>query len=87
MRKLVYAKGEQQRCRLACASAQSDQRLFFFRCLDSIILPTCYIRNFKTLAGLCDCSGLFVFYLVKNPEGRFSRDETHIVFVFQLKLD
>ena len=36
MRKPVYAKYEQQRRRSACASAQSDQRLFV-RCLDSII--------------------------------------------------
>ena len=36
MRKPVYAICEQQRRRLACASAQSDQRLCF-RCLDSII--------------------------------------------------
>ena len=36
MRKPVYAKCKQQRCRSACASAQSDQHLCF-RCLDSII--------------------------------------------------
>ena len=36
MRKPVYAICEQQRCRSACASAQSDQR-FVVRSLDSII--------------------------------------------------
>ena len=35
-RKPAYAICEQQRCRSACASAQSDHRLFV-RCLDSII--------------------------------------------------
>ena len=37
MRKPVYAIGEQQRHRSACASAQSDQCLVV-RCLDSITI-------------------------------------------------
>ena len=37
MRKPVYVICEQQRCRSACASTQSDQHLFAVRCLDSIV--------------------------------------------------
>ena len=58
-----YAICEQQRCRSACASAQSDQHL----CCS---LPrqdgtsSLYIRNFKVLAGLCSWAGQFVSCLV-----------------------
>ena len=73
MRKTLYAICKHQRCRSACASAQSDQRIF-------CSLPrwyntsSCYIRNFKTLAGLSLRAGRFVSYLVGNSEDRFSRD-------------
>ena len=68
MRKPVYAICEQQRCRSACASAQSDQCL----CCS---LPryyntsSFYTRNFKPLASLWSWAGQFESYLVKNPEG------------------
>ena len=69
---------EQQRCRSACASAQSDQHLCFS-------LPryyntsSFYIRNFKHLPGFCGCAGPFESYLVADPEDRFSRDEADIM--------
>ena len=61
-----YSICEQQRRRLACASAQSDQHLY-------CSLPrqygtyTCLIQNFKTLANLCRWAGRFESYLVANP--------------------
>ena len=76
-RKPVYAIGEQQRRRSACASAQSDQHLCYS-------LPrwnnssSFYIRNFKHLASLFSGAGRFEFHLVENPEDRFSRDEAQI---------
>ena len=58
-----YAICEQPRRRSACASAQSDQRLFCSlpRQNDTSSL---YIRNFKILAGLCSWAGQFVSCLV-----------------------
>ena len=49
MRNPVLAICEQQRCRSACASAQSDQNLYFS------LLP---IQNFKTLAYVVEQFGL-----------------------------
>ena len=53
-----YAICEQQRCRSACASAQSDQRLCCSlpRQNDTSSL---YIQNFKILAGRCSWAGQF----------------------------
>ena len=53
--------------------------VFVIRCLDSIIPPFFYIRNFKPLASLCGCAGRFESYLVANLEDGFSRDEAHIL--------
>ena len=78
MRKPAYAICEQQRRRLACASAQSDQRL----CCSlpgQYNISSFYFYNFKTLASLCSLAGRFESYLVKNPEDRFSRDGAHII--------
>ena len=78
MRKPVLTICEQQRCRSACASTQSDQRL----CCS---LPeyyntsSFYIRNFKPLPSFCGCAGQFVSYLVANPEDRFSGDQAHTI--------
>ena len=59
MRKPVYAVCEQQRRRSACASAQSDQRLYF-RCLDSMIplvstseISSLHLVSVAAQAGLC----------------------------------
>ena len=79
MRKLAFVICEQQRRRLACASAQSDQN-------PCCSLPgkyntsTCYSRNFKSLASLCGCAGRFESYLVENSEDRFSRDEAQMIY-------
>ena len=58
MTKPVYAICEQQRCRSACASVQSDRRLCF-RCLDTIILlvsiseiSSFYLASVAAQAGL-----------------------------------
>ena len=63
---MSYAICEQQRCRSACAFAQSDQHL-------CCLLPrlynmyTCSVQSFKILASFCSWEGWFEFYLVENP--------------------
>ena len=73
---LVVCK--QQRCRPACASAQSDQRLCY-----SLIwkyhIYTCYERNFHFPASLCNWAGWFESHFFGAPQDRFSRDETHMM--------
>ena len=82
MRKPVYAICEQQRCRSACAYAQSDQHL----CCS---LPrwynnsSFYIRNLKPLPSFCGCTGRSESTLVANPKDRFSRDVAHITALEQ----
>ena len=77
MRKPVYAICEQQRPSLACASAQSEQRLYY-------LLPrwyntsTCYSRIFKNLASLCSWTGRFESYQIANSEDKFSHDMAHM---------
>ena len=55
---------EQQRCRSACASAQSDQHL----CCSLLryYMFTCFIQSFKILASFCSWAGWFESYLVEN---------------------
>ena len=76
MRKPVFAICEQQRCKSACASVQSDQS-FVVHCLDSII-PILAIAKSSTLASLCSWAGQFESTLVANPAG-FYRDEAQTV--------
>ena len=77
MRKPVLSICEQQRCRSACASAQSDQHLC---CSLLSIIPILAKSNISRLAGLCSWAGRFESYLVGNPEDRFSHDEAHIQY-------
>ena len=66
---LLCAICEQQRCRSACASAQSDQRL----CCS---MPTYYntytlsssIQNLKTLASFCSWASWFESYPAANSQ-------------------
>ena len=67
----------QHRCRPACASQQSDQRLCYWLFGKYHIL-TCYGRNFSFLASLCSWAGWFESHFVGNPEDRFCRVESHI---------
>ena len=61
---------EQQRCRPACTSAQSDQRLGYS--LNGMYhIKTCYKQYFTILASLCSCVEWFVYDLVGNHEDRF----------------
>ena len=53
---------------------------FVVCCLDSIILFSFYIRNFKPLPSFCGSAGCFVSCLVANPKDRFSRHVRHIYF-------
>ena len=47
--------------------------------LDSMILLSFYIKNFKALASLCCLADPLESKLVANPEDRFSHDEAHIL--------
>ena len=70
MWKPVLAICEQQRCRSACASAQSDQHL----CCSlprQYDISSFYIWNFKPLASCCGCAGRFESYVVENPKTGF----------------
>ena len=84
MRRPILAICQQQRCRSACASVQSDQHI----CCSLPIqynISSFYIRNFKPLASICSCAGRFESYLVKNPKDRFSHDEAHFLSHFSLE--
>ena len=61
-----YAICEQQRCRSACASAQSDQHLCC-SLLKQYDIYTCYIQSFKILASFCSWAGWFESYPIENP--------------------
>ena len=61
-----YAICEQQWCRSACASAQSDQHLCC-SLLRLYYMYTCYIQSFKILASFCSWAGWFEYYLVESP--------------------
>ena len=37
------------------------------------------MQNHMSLASLCSWAGQFEYYLIANPEDRFSRDEAHIL--------
>ena len=56
---------------------EADQRLCF-RYIDSTTPSTSYIRNFKPLAILCDCTAQFVWDQVRIPEDWFSHNEAHL---------
>ena len=60
-----YVICEQQRCRSACESTQSDQHLCcsLFRQYD---MHTCYIQSLWILTSRCSWAGWFESYLVKN---------------------
>ena len=77
-RKPVFTICEQQRCRSACTSVQSGQRLCYslHRWYNT---SNFYIQNFKPLASFCGCTGQFYSTLVSNLEDRFSCDEVEII--------
>ena len=62
-----YVICEQQRRRSACASAQSDQRLWC-SLIGYYNISRFYIRNFKNLASFCGCAGRS-----ETPEDTFCR--------------
>ena len=76
-----YAICEQQRCRSACASAQSDQCLCCSlpRQNDTSSL---YIRNFKILAGLCSSEQVSLWVAwSETPEDTFSHGGAQLLFL------
>ena len=77
IRKPVYAICK-KRCRSACASMQSDKRLYCLLLRWYNTYSSC-IQNFKTLASFCSWAGWLESYLVANPEDRFSHDVAHFM--------
>ena len=77
----TWAICKQQRCRLACASGQSDHA-FVICYLDSRIPALAKSKISRLLASLCSWAVWFELYLVANGEDRFSRDEAHMRLLF-----
>ena len=69
MTKPAFAICEQQRCRSACASRQSDQRLCC-SLLRKYSTSSFFVCNFKTLASLWSWACRFESYLVVKPRRR-----------------
>ena len=74
MTKPDFGVCEQQRCRPACASAQSDQHLCYL-CIGKYHILTSYEQNFNFLASLCGLAGWFGSHFVGNTKDRFSRND------------
>ena len=76
MRKLVFAICEQQKRRLAYASAQSDQRLCYS------IIPLVSISEISSLELASEAAhASLCLTWSQTPEDRFSRDLAHITEV------
>ena len=56
---------------------QTARMLLCYSLLRKYNTSSFYIRNFGPLASLYCRAGLFEYYLVANPEDRFSRDVAH----------
>ena len=67
------------------AHPRSPISTFVIRCLDSLI-SLVSISEISSLPSFCVCAGRFESYLVENPEDRFSRDETHIIYCMSICL-
>ena len=78
--KTCFRRFVKKRCRPACASAQSDQRLCY-SFLGKHHIYDCYERNFDFLASLCSCGDWFESHFVWDRDHRFSRDEAHIWWI------
>ena len=63
---MSYVICEQHRRRSACASAQSDQRLCFFRCLDSVM----------SLVSVSKVSSLVLASVAEQASLSLTRSET-----------
>ena len=68
---------EQQRCRSAWVSMQSDQRLCYLQTGKSNS-PTSSMQNFNIPASLCSWAGGFGAYLIRNLKNRFSHIKAHM---------
>ena len=81
MRKPVFAICEQQKCRSACTSAQSDQRICY-SLLRQYNICSFYMQNLKPLACLYNSASQFEPYLVANLEDRFSRNVAQTIIQY-----
>ena len=80
MKKVSYVICEQQRCRSACAFAQSDQRLHF-HCLDSVMSLVSVTKiSSLMLASVAEQAGLSLTWS-ETPEDTFSYDEAHFDYI------
>ena len=78
MRKLDFRICENKDADQPCRNCTAYKRLCF-RFMGSSYM---YIRNFKRLAFIRDCTCRFVSDLVGNPEDRFSEDAALIVALY-----
>ena len=85
-----YVICEQQRCRSACASAQSDQHLCC-SLLWQYDMYTCSIQCFKILANFCSWAGWFESDLFENHQrhvfawfGSYLKVESWKILIFIL---
>ena len=83
-RKPVFVGCKQQRCGPACASAQSDQCLYYLL-TEKYYIYTCLKRNFNILASICSRGDWFESRFVRHPEDRFCRVNAQI-FKFTVSL-
>ena len=70
-RKPDFVACEQQGRRPACASTQSDQRLYYSLSGRYNSLPYC-VQSFNIIASLCSLEGWFESYHGETPKERFS---------------
>ena len=85
---------QQQRCRPACTSVQSDQRNYYsliggaqsdqglcYMLIGKFHILTCYKQNINVLPSLCSWGDWFEPSFVGNPKDRFCRDKAQIILV------
>ena len=72
---------EQQRCRPAWASTQSDQGLCY-SLIGKYHIKTCYKRNFTILASLCSWGDWFESRFVRHLINRFCRVKAHMFMYY-----
>ena len=78
---LVVCK--QQKCRPACASAQSDKHLCY-SLIGKYHISTCDQRYFNFLACLCSWIDWFELHFLGNPQDRFCCNEAQMVQFMRL---
>ena len=66
------------KAQISSASMQSDQHLCY-SLSGKNSSQVCAMKKCNILASLCNWTDWFEFYLIRNPEDRFSRNMAHTV--------